>query len=196
MAVDVPYIEPKSVALGEKLHWRKTYADYPSTLYTLQYRFRGPTGTGIDQAATAYNSDYDIAVTAIATAKLAVETYRWQAWLTEDADATNTFLIEEGSIRVDVGFASGGTKAIDLGTTAETILAALEATMAGKATKDQLQYRIASGNGEREIRRMSYTELIAAIKYYTEKVAGEKNAARRKAGDPFFKNYLIHSNEA
>lgn len=196
MTVTPPYTEPKRITLGEQLHWRKSLDDYSSTLYTLDYRFRGNTGKGFDVTATAYNSDFDVVVPATSTQTMAAEMYSWQAWLTEIADSNNTFLVEQGSAIAEVGFEASQSSPVDLRTTNEQILAALQATIKGKATKDQLSYKIESGNGSREIRRMTWTELLAAESHYQNLVAREQHTKAVRNGRPFFKNYHIHSREA
>lgn len=191
MAENPPYFEPKTITIGEKLHWKKTIGDYPATLYTLQYRFRGTLGHGFDATATADGSDYEVQVAASATGELTAETYNWQAWLTEIADTDNTFLVARGSVEVEKGFVATEIGAVDQRSEAETILANIRAVIASKATEDQLSYRIQSGNGERELKKMTWTELINAEKHYMNVVAREKRAKRLKEGGPLMKSYPI-----
>ena len=191
MTVTPPYIEPKTLIRGEKLHWRKSFDDYSSALYTLQYRFRSPLGLGIDADASAYGSDFNVEVPAADTATLSDGELYWQAWLTEIADSDNKFIVGSGTMKVKRGFIESGTNPVDLRSTNEKIFAALEATIAGKATKDQLSYRIESGNGAREIRRLTWDELLKARKEFAILVNREKNSG----GGSAFKNYEIRSKE-
>lgn len=191
MAVEPPYREPKTIVIGEKLHWKRSLPDYPATLYTIEYRYRGNTGDGFNVTASADGSDYEIEVAGSVTAGLTAETYSWQAWLTEIADTDNSFLADKGTVEVETGFTTGSTAAVDQRTQAETILAAIRAVIASKATEDQLSYRIQSGNGERELKKMTWTELISAEKHYQNIVAREKRNRRLSEGGPLMKSYPI-----
>lgn len=56
---------------------------------------------------------------------------------------------------------------------AETVLEAIEATLEGKATKDQQSYTISTGGGSRSLSRLSWDELLAAKGRYEQIVQNE-----------------------
>lgn len=176
---------PQRIAQGERSEWTQSFAGYSSDDYTLEYRFRGP-GTGINVDATAGDGgEFEAEITAAASATLTVGEYGWQAWLTETADATNTFPIAEGICYVDRGFATGTTTAVDLRTAAQVALDAIDAALANAASSDQMEYEIETPAGRRRIKRMAREELVSLRRHYAGIVANERLAVRVRAGKPF-----------
>lgn len=191
MSENIPYFEPKTFVKGEKLHWKRCFADYLPSEYSLQYRFRGQTGAGFNADATADGTDFEIEVAASVTATLTAENYRWQAWLTEIADNNNTFLVESGNSLVEAGFSSGSTAAVDNRSEAKIMLDNIDAVIAGTAANNVLEYTIQG----RQLKRYPPSELIELRKYYAGIVARENLDARRRAGKPLFNTSYIRVNE-
>lgn len=182
--------EPTRIAKGEKMSWTRSFGDYPADEYDLEYRFRG-NGPGFDVAATADGSDFIASVSAAqSTTMIEGETYQWQAWLTEQADATNTWIVDRGTIVVDRGFAADSSAALDLRSEAKKILDAINATILNKATNDQMEYEIATPAGSRKLKRMGLKELTDARKIFAEIVARERAAERVKRGGKFGRTVL------
>lgn len=79
-----------------------------------------------------------------------------------------------------------GTGAYDGRSVAEKVLEAIDATMLGKATKDQQSYTIQSGSGSRSLSRLSIAELTEARKMYAAIVAAER---RSNNSEPLFRRH-------
>lgn len=104
---------PPVITQGERLEWTATFCNYSAAEYTLQYRFRGP-GTGLNVDATTDGSGFDVDMTAVFPAFDTPGDYGWQAWLTEIADTTNTFVIQQGTTTIKQGFVADDDSYIDL----------------------------------------------------------------------------------
>lgn len=176
--------EPKEIVKGERIAWTKTLDGYPASEWTLEYRFRGR-GAGVNVTATSSGDVFEAAITAAQTATMSPSPYEWQAWLTEKADAANTFVASTGTVRVKTGFSAASTAAVDNRSQAEITLEALNAAIASRATSDQLEYEVSTPAGSRRIKRMPLTELLEARKIYSGIVARERQAARIRQGGRF-----------
>lgn len=188
-------IEPSRIAKGERVEWTRTFADAPASLYTIEYRFRGG-GTGINVTATADGDAHVAAITASASATFGTTgKYRWQAWATEIADATNTFVVASGILIVDPGFAAGSTAAVDVRSTAKQILDAIDAAMLSAATSTQLEVEVSTPAGSRRIKNMSRKELIDSRQYYAKIVATENAAERTRNGGKFGTQVVVNVRE-
>ena len=103
--------EPTTIVKGERIEWTKSYSGFPADEFDLEYRFRGA-GGGVNVAATADGNSFVAELTADLSDNVTVTgKHRWQAWLTETADATNTFVIDEGTVEVKTGFSSASLAA-------------------------------------------------------------------------------------
>lgn len=178
--------EPTTIVKGERIEWTKSYCDFPASDYDLEYRFRG-VGPGADVVATADGNEFEAALTAAQSAAFGIGKYKWQAWLTEQADPTNTFIVGSGSSTVERGFESGDTGDIDLRTAEKIALDAINSALANAATSDQLEYEISTPAGSRKIKRMTRTELIELQKHYSAIVARQNLAEKLKNGGKFGK---------
>lgn len=181
------YIEPTAITQGERVEWTRSFDDYTADLYTLEYRFRGMlgTGTGFNVTATANGTAFDAAITAVQSAACSVTQYGWQAWLTEIADATNTFSVAAGMTDVLRGFTTGTTTASDTRSVAKIALDYITAAISGQASEKVLEYEISTSAGTRKVKRMSMTELLAAQKHFAKIVANENARERLRQGGRF-----------
>jgi hypothetical protein len=177
--------EPTQITQGERVAWTKTLDDYSAALYTLVYRFRGADGPGFNVTATADGTDFLAVVTAAVSAEAKPGVHHWQAWLTEIADSTNTFIVGDGQTNVKRGFASDTTAAVDLRSPAKIALDAVNAAISGQATANIQEYEIATPAGSRKIKRCSMADLLAARKEYAAIVSSENIRERMKKGGPF-----------
>lgn len=164
--------EPTVITQGDRAAWTKTFEDYSAADYDLEYRFRGQ-GIGFNVTATADGADFDAEITAAVSGAAEATKYAWQAWLTEQADATNTFCIETGETTVKRGFTTSATAVVDLRSAAKVALDAINAAISGKATSDMLEYEISTPAGSRKVKRMSMRDLLDARKEYAAIVANE-----------------------
>lgn len=188
-------IEPSRLAKGERIEWTRSFADAPASLYTLQYRFRINGAVGINVTATADGDAHLAEITAAASLTFGTTgKYRWQAWATENADATNTFVVASGILVVEPGFVSS-TAAVELRSTAKQILDALDAALLGTATATHLEYEISTPAGTRKVKNLTRDELIKQREYWA-KIVGNENAAERvRNGGRFGKQVVINVRE-
>jgi hypothetical protein len=179
--------EPTTIVKGERIEWTKSFCDFSAEEYTLEYRYRGP-GGGINVTATADGRDFSVVIAkTLSDDFTSTGKHRWQAWLTEIADATNTFVVEEGTVDIKVGFDSSSLAAVDLRTPEKIALDAINAALANAATSDQLEYEITTPVGSRKIKRMARSELIELQKHYAAIVSRQNTAERLKNGGKFGK---------
>lgn len=191
MTATVRTIEPTQITTREEIHWTRTYADYPATLWTLQYRFRGP-GIGFNAAATADGDDFDIVVPAATTDNVTeAGWFTWQAWLTEIADSTNKILIGQGRTRIVIGFDPDHLGAVETRSANEVILDAIKAAISGQASEKVLEYEITTPAGSRKVKRMSMKELLDAQTYYAKLVAGERSRERIRNGGSLMTGFAV-----
>ncbi len=191
MTATVRTIEPTQITTREEIHWTRTYADYPATLWTLQYRFRGP-GIGFNAAATADGDDFDIVVPAATTDNVTeAGWFTWQAWLTEIADSTNKIPIGKGRTRIVVGFDPDHLGAVETRSANEVILDAIKAAISGQASEKVLEYEITTPAGSRKVKRMSMKELLDAQTYYAKLVAGEHSRERIRNGGSLMTGFAV-----
>ena len=188
-----PLYEPLELTQGESVAWERDIRDYPATEWTASYRLRGilGVGAGLNVTCTADGPKFVASVTAAESAGLAVTTYEWQLWVTRISDANDVRQIERGTVKVNKGFTAGSLSSVDVRSTAQQILDAIDAVMSGKATADQLEYTIETQVGKRQLKRLPMTELIAARTYYANVVAREQQAERLRARGTFFKNLYV-----
>lgn len=179
--------EPTEVTKGERIAWTRTFRDFPASLYTCEYRFRGllGSGAGLDIAATADGDDYDVVISATNSATLSVTKYGWQAWLTEIADSNNKFRVADGLIDVLAGFVHGTTTAIDSRTPAKIMLDTIDAALLAFATSDILEYEMSTPAGNKRVKRSDKMQLTAERKYWATVVAQEAWRARVRRGGKF-----------
>lgn len=174
-------IEPITITQGEQIEWSRSLSDYPASLWTFEYRFRGD-GPGADVSATTDGDDFAATLTATMTALLAIGNYKWQAWVTEIADATNKIHVGSGTVTVERGFVSGDTGDIDLRTPAKIMLDTLDAALLASGSADTIEYEITTPAGSRRVKRSTRTEVLELRKYWAGIVARENAAERLRNG--------------
>lgn len=185
---------PTEITQGERVEWTKSYSGYPADEYDLQYRFRGP-GTGLDVDGDADGGSWDIELTAAAPAFNVVGKYHWQAWLTEIADATNTFIIEQGTISVLLGFEASETGDVELRSPAQIALDTIDAALLAFATSDVQEYEITTPAGSRRVKRSDKEQLRELRKEYAIRVSLERTRNRIRNGGPVMKSICVNVRE-
>lgn len=188
--------EPREISKGERLEWTKTIAGFPATEWTLVYRFRSSVGPGVDVTAAADGNSHVAVIDAAESAKLSVGRYRWQAWVIEIADSTNTFKLGDGVIDVRQGFAAGNVAILDDRSSAKKIVDAIEAAMINTASREQLEYEIETPAGRRRVKFMSRKEQLDALKYWKGIVARELAAERVRNGGSFGRPVQVRFRDA
>jgi hypothetical protein len=159
-----PTSEPLELVVGDRWTWKRNEPDYGSG-YTLKYSFRRESdGIGeIEITATHDGTDYVVEVAQATTTAFISGKWHWQAYITRDSDSERV-TIDSGRVTVK---ANRDISTDDPREHAEKMLAAIEATLESKATKDQLSYSISTGDGgSRSISRMSFEELMDARSRY------------------------------
>jgi hypothetical protein len=184
MTQDVPTFEPREIAIGETLEWTKDLEDYPASLWTLTYYFRGA-GPGFDAVATADGDAHAITVPASTTANLVAGAYYWQAWAVSGSEK---HMVDSGQATVKQGFNTVTTSTtVDRRSKVKKILDAIDDLIAGRAVKDVQQYMI----GNRQLMHIPAEQLLSWRRYYAQLYANEQRRAKAKKGRPFFSNINV-----
>lgn len=180
---EIATIEPVSFTKGETVVWRKCLPDYPASSWTLKYYFRGA-ATGIDVTATQYLGGDDFLITITASANtLDPGDWFYQAYVTSGSEK---YLVADGKVTVKASLSGATSVTVDLRSETKKILDAIRATIAGKATKDQQEYEIRSGESLRRLKSLMWADLVEAEKYYSAKYSREQQAERLRTGKGFF----------
>jgi len=182
----IPKDEPASFVSGETVKFKKSFTGYPASEWTLTYYFRGA-ATGINVIATADGDDYLVTISVVANT-LAAGVWNYQSYLTKGSEKV---LASHGTVEVLPSLTGTASTTFDGRSEVKKILDAIRATILGKATQDQLEYEIQSGNSMRRLRRMEWADLIAAETHYASLYAREQQAERLRKGSGFFKT--IHT---
>ena len=171
---DIPTIEPLSFRAGDLIQWQKSFSDYPaSESYVLKY-YLVKTGTNlITIEAAASGDDHLITITAADSANYAAGRYAYQARIEK---TTEMHTVGTGVIEILANLSADATGA-DYRSHVKQVLDALEATILGKASSDQLSYSIAG----RSLSKFSPEELYTwRNKYRAEYLREERRAGRTR----------------
>jgi hypothetical protein len=188
--------EPTTITTREEVHWKKSYHDYPATLWQLNYYFRSHLGVGFNAAwsteITADGTGFDIVVPASKTDDVTVAgQYTWQAWLTEIADSTNKINIENGTVQICLGFDPASTAAVETRSPAKIMLDTIDAALLAFATSDIEEYEITTPAGSRKVQRSNKTQLTEQRKYWAGIVTNEIAREGAKKGKPLMNNIYM-----
>lgn len=167
---------PARFAAGDTLRWFASFADYPATDgWSLAYRLVGP-GIGLAIPCTASGSGFIAEAAAASTGGLTVTAPGTPCTLFGYATkAAERWQVYQAPCLV---LPNPATATGDLRGHAAKTLEAIEALLAGRATKDQQSYKI----GERELSRIPIPELLALKDHYKAEAAREANAALLASG--------------
>lgn len=153
-----PTQEPDVLVVGDRWVWRRPdlVADYPTADYALTYEFHEDTGGGGSHkftiTATETTTDYLIEIASATTAAYSAGEYNWYAFITRSSDSQR-IAIDEGHTKLELNFANTNA---DNRSHAKKVLDAIEATIEGRASQDQMSYSIAG----RSLSRMSIDDLL------------------------------------
>lgn len=172
MTATVPGQVPDSLIAGDTWAWTRDLSDYPAGTWTLTYYFENKDGT-FNVVAAASGITHSVSIAATITSGYAAGRYRWRARATNGG---NAYTVENGFVDVIFDPAAAGKR--DVRSHARRVLEAIEATIEGRASNDQLAMTI---NG-RSISRTPIAELLVARDKYKGEVASEESAARVAAG--------------
>jgi len=181
MAYQVPTTEPYELTAGDTWSWTKELSDYPASTWTLSYALANADDQ-IAITATADGDTHRVSVSASTTSAYTVGFYDWQSYVTSGAERHQ---VASGRVNVLTNFAAAST--YDGRTHARKTLDALEAMIAGSASKDVQSYSIAG----RSLSSYSPTELLEWRRAYRAEVVKETMAERRKRGSKTGRNVLV-----
>lgn len=171
MAADIPTTEPAELRVGDTWKWTKTLADYPASAWTLKYRFKSPVG-GFEITSSASGDDYSVTVAASATAAYVAGDYSWVAWV--EGGSSEKYTVDTGTTTLAPDYRGTATAAtaLDDRSHARKVLAAIEAVLESRATKDQESYEIAG----RSLKRTPIGDLLKLRQHYKAEAAAEAAA--------------------
>jgi hypothetical protein len=138
---------PDSFNIGDTWEWEESLADYPASVWTLTFYFVNAANT-VTIAASASGDDHAVSVAPATTNGYTAGRYRWTARVTDGSDI---FTVGNGWSDVY----ADPTAAQDARSASRITLDAIEATLQGRATTDDLSVSI---NG-RAISRIPISEL-------------------------------------
>lgn len=172
---------PARIAAGDTVRFAFAHASFPASAgWAMAWRLVGP---AIALAFTAAASETDpdgfvVSATATATAALTVAAAGVPCTLMGYASLSGErFEAYRGRCLL---LPNPATITGDLRGHAARTLAALDALLEGRATKDQASYRI----GDRELSRIPVPELLALRDYYRAEAAREAQAEALAGGSP------------
>lgn len=174
MTNPIPTLEPEVVTAGDTVTWRRYLPNHlPVDGWALSYALVNAAGL-IAITSTADDDSHLVEVPAATTAAWTAGDYTWQAYVTSGSDR---HAVGQGSITIRPNFAAASS-GLDARSHPRKVLDALQATMEGKASSDQLAMSIRG----RSISRMGAAELIKWLDFYEKQVAREEQAERARRG--------------
>jgi len=168
-----PIVEPETLSVGDRWAWQRSdlAAIYPAADYALSYvawRIGGTEKIAIDA------TDFVVEVAIVTTADYIAGDYHWTAYITQLSD-NQRITVDKGVMAVK---ADAATVSIDHRSHVIKTLAAIEAVIEQRATKDQESYTI---NG-RSLTRTSLGDLLMLRTKYRQEAASQKLAERQEKG--------------
>lgn len=172
MTIAIPDQVPSTLIAGDTWAFTRDYGDYPQpTWVATLYAEMG--GSQFSQAAVASGTLQSFSVTAAVSGGIKVGRYRWWVRVT---DGTSSYTVENGWVDVTPDPAAAGTR--DQRSWARRTLDALESTLEGRASSDQLAMTI---NG-RSLSRIPLQELLAWQEKLRQRVRTEEQGATAGSG--------------
>lgn len=180
---------PASLYAGDSLAWLLTEENYPaSDGWVMAFGFRSPAGTPINIVGTASGANHLITASATDSATWLPDSYKGVGVVTKGAEQHS---IWKGAIQVLQNILTAPDN-YDGRSHAAKCLAAINAVLEGKATRDVLNTTIAG----QTIQRMTWGELTNAKAYYQSLVDGETAAENAENGLGNGRNVLIRFGNA
>jgi len=173
-----PTQEPDELVIGDRWAWRRPdiAATYDPADYALTYEFHHDDGGGGAHAftitATETSDDYIVEVASATTANYNSLQYKWYAFITRTSDSERVAVDDGYTFLID-DYANTNA---DQRTHAKKVLDAIEATIEGRASQDQMSYSIAG----RSLSRMSVDDLLKFRDRYRAEYNQELQKARIK----------------
>ena len=182
MAVTIPEVEPTELRAGETWAWKRSYADYSATGWTLSYYLVNADGK-ISLTATATGADHLVSVpAATVTGVTGTDSYDAGTYTLYGrvSDGTSVYSVYSGIVTVLPDLAAAAS--YDTRSTAKQLLDALDAYLLGQATANQLdiiETRIADRGIKRDKASLLKWRSELAIEVAREEAAANgQNAGR------------------
>jgi hypothetical protein len=177
-STNYPTTEPGTIVAGDRIAWKRSdlNSDYPVALYSLKYsaRLENAGSTEIEITASESGTDYIVEVGQAVTVTYAAGIYHWQAYIIRTTDSER-ITIDSGTFEVKTNRDAATT---DPRGHVKKVLDAIEATIEGRASKDQEKYAIAG----RELWRTPIPDLIMLRDKYRAEYVRETRAERIRNG--------------
>lgn len=167
-------IVPARIPAGVSLELTTALTAYPAPEWELSLHLRGP--AAIDIEATASGSSHVLSAAASVTTEWVPGRYWYTVRATDGEDVVE---VESGEVEVLVDLAAFDGE-YDGRSHVQRILAAVEAVLENRATKDQQSYRI----NDRELVRTPIGELLKLRSMYRAEIKAQKaaNSGRSSMG--------------
>lgn len=172
MTAETPAVVPAELIAGDTWAFMRAYGDYEAPTWTATI-YLEMSGAAFSQAATADGSSHLFTISAATSAGKKAGRYRWWVRVTDGSTSTT---VEDGWLDVRPDPASTGTR--DHRTWARRTLDAVEATLEGRATSDQLATTIR----DRSISRIPLPELMALRDKLRQEVRTEEKGEAAALG--------------
>jgi len=156
--------EPTSITAGDSATWDRYIPNYLASSGWTAYYYLVNNDNNYEIESSAFGDTHRVELLTADTQAFAAGRYRFQLKVKKDSQVIT---VSGGSIDILPDF-SGGP--LDGRTESEAALEAIRATIAKKASKDQLSITVEG----RTIQRMSFEDLIKAERYLESVVAREK----------------------
>lgn len=175
MTAPVPTNEPQQLRAGMTWVWTKSIPDYPAQTWTLTYWFKqlAASGAKFSIVASASGADHSVAVAAATTASYTAGEYSWAAVASSGDEA---YEVDKGTLTILPRY--NADAALDDRSHARKVLAAIEAVIEGRASKDQEEYTIAN----RSLKRTPIADLMSLRDKYRAEVYAEEQADLARNG--------------
>lgn len=180
--MSLPFLdnEPASFVAGETVKWKRSFPDFPASVWSLSYAFVKD-GKLIALTAGADGDDFAITISSTVSATYEAGVYSYQATV---SDGTERQVVGLGKITIKPGFAAVGAGGYDNRSLAKKMVDTLETLFPVIAAKRFASYTVGGQSGTFK----TLAELQAAydrwkaIYYREERRAGRKSSRTIRAG--------------
>ncbi len=167
--------EPSFFVAGDTVEWTRTGGDYPATAWTLTYYFVNP-AADFSVEADADGQNYTVSIPAATSEDYEPGWYDWTAVVT--GGDSERYVVDRGRLQVRHDPSTGDGTGVDTRSEVKIALDAIEAVLAGRATRDQESYAIAG----RQLSRTPIADLIVLRNHYKREYVRELKEKRIAEG--------------
>ena len=164
---------PSTLTVGDSWSFEVTISDYDRPTWTATLYLLPTSGSNISVVSTGIGPSHTFLAAAATTATYSPGKYRWQVRV---SDGTDKYTIDAGWITLENDPAASGAR--DLRSWARRTLEAIEATLEGRASSDQMSYAIQG----RALSRIPLTELTEWRDKLRKEVRAEDSAQKQGKG--------------